>query len=444
VESFADNMQLFTSILAASSLDAQIQGKIAGLIGQYQKAFNSLVTKEQQFGLTQKEGLMAELIAANELAEVSANELETAALAAIEEAKNSSINLGIAVFVTIALLLSLITYLIIRSIIQPVARISEVIARIEVSHDLSLRCDDSTEDELGEIAKHFNRMVQSFQQLIEQVMGSVATINASSQHLSDTAKQTSGGVGKQLNETDMVATAITEMGATIEEIAKTTELAAVKASNTHENAQRGQREVEQTIERIEHLAEQINRSAVVVDELERDSETIGSVLDVIRAIAEQTNLLALNAAIEAARAGEQGRGFAVVADEVRNLAMRTQTSTQEIANIIQTLQTRTRAIVQLMDASQEQGAQSAEQAGVAGALLNEINADVRNIMDMSTQIAAAIEEQSAVAAEVNKNVVVIRDIADESSHAAKANASAADELKAQAQYLQHAVSHFKI
>ncbi|MGL6010491.1 MAG: methyl-accepting chemotaxis protein, partial [Shewanella oncorhynchi] len=198
------------------------------------------------------------------------------------------------------------------------------------------------------------------------------------------------------------------------------------------------------IHKIQSLAEQLNSSAAVVNELERDSETIGSVLDVIRGIAEQTNLLALNAAIEAARAGEQGRGFAVVADEVRNLAMRTQSSTQEIANIIQTLQTRTRSIVQLMESSQKQGVESAEQAASAGALLKLINNDVRNIMDMSTQIAAAIEEQSMVAAEVNKNVVVIRDIAEESSHAADANASASDELKAQAEFLFRAVSNFKI
>lgn len=254
----------------------------------------------------------------------------------------------------------------------------------------------------------------------------------------------SEGVAQQLNETDMVATAITEMGATIDEIAKTTELAALKAGKTHDNAQLGQTEVEQTILKIRQLSEQINSSASVVDELERDSETIGSVLDVIRGIAEQTNLLALNAAIEAARAGEQGRGFAVVADEVRSLAMRTQTSTQEIANIIQTLQSRTRAIVQLMDASQKQGAESAEQAAAAGELLKLINTDVHNIMDMSTQIAAAIEEQSMVAAEVNKNVVVIRDIAEDSSRAADANASASDELKSRAEYLVSAVSHFKI
>lgn len=444
VETFDANIGKFNDKLRSSSLDADTQNKIAELITQYQKDFKSLTNKEQQLGLTEKDGTMARLVAANLQIESSANDLHNLALKAIDDAESSSVNVGIAVFIFIALLLSIITYLIIRSIIAPVERITQIISRIEVSKDLTLRCDASTQDELGEIAQHFNSMVSSFQQLIEQVIESVATINTSCKRVSENAMLASEGVGQQLNETDMVATAITEMGATIDEIAKTTELAALKAGKTHDNAQSGQLEVEQTIHKIQSLAEQLNSSAAVIGELERDSETIGSVLDVIRGIAEQTNLLALNAAIEAARAGEQGRGFAVVADEVRNLAMRTQSSTQEIANIIQTLQTRTRSIVQLMESSQKQGVESAEQAASAGALLKLINTDVRNIMDMSTQIAAAIEEQSMVAAEVNKNVVVIRDIAEESSHAADANASASDELKAQAEFLFRAVSNFKI
>ncbi|MBI1673042.1 methyl-accepting chemotaxis protein [Shewanella sp. DW31] len=444
VETFDTNISKFNDKLHASSIDIDTQRKIEELITQYQKDFKSLINKEQQLGLTENDGTMARVLAANQQTESSTSDLKNLALKAIDDAESSSVNVGITVFIFIALLLSIITYLIIRSIIAPVERITQIISRIEVSKDLTLRCDASTQDELGEIAQHFNSMVSSFQQLIEQVIESVATINTSCKRVSANAMLASEGVGQQLNETDMVATAITEMGATIEEIAKTTELAASKAGQTHDNAQSGQLEVEQTIHKIQSLAEQLNSSAAVVNELERDSETIGSVLDVIRGIAEQTNLLALNAAIEAARAGEQGRGFAVVADEVRNLAMRTQSSTQEIANIIQTLQTRTRSIVQLMESSQKQGVESAEQAASAGALLKLINNDVRNIMDMSTQIAAAIEEQSMVAAEVNKNVVVIRDIAEESSHAADANASASDELKAQAEFLFRAVSNFKI
>ena len=444
VDKFSDNIASFSQSLNTSAVDSSTQSQIQQLLSRYQKDFLALVAKEQVLGLNDNEGTMLKLREAIKQTEANSETMQTLAFDAIHESESRSFNISIAIFIVITVILCFVTYLIIRSIIEPVERITKVISQIEVNKDLTLRCDDSGQDELSRVAVHFNRMVESFQFLIQQVIESVDTMNQSCEELSKNAAIASKGVSKQLSETDMVATAITEMGATIEEIAKNTELAANKASQTHDNAQAGQLGVEHTIGKIQSLARQLNDSATVVGELEKDSATIGSVLDVIRGIAEQTNLLALNAAIEAARAGEQGRGFAVVADEVRSLAMRTQESTEEIAGIIQTLQSRTRSIVQLMEASQKQGTESAEQASNAGTLLQQINADVTNIMDMSTQIAAAIEEQSMVAAEVNKNVVVIRDIAEESAHAADENAAASDEVKSRAVFLQSAVSKFKI
>ena len=444
IEKFDGNINKFQQILSSSVLDSSAKSQISSLMSSYQKDFATLVRKEQSLGLTENDGQMAALRDAIETAEADSNTLKEQALAAIHDAEESAFTLGITIFILIAIILCGFTFFIIRSIMDPVDRITKAISNIEKNKDLTIRCDATAEDELGLIAKHFNSMVESFQRLIEEVNESVQIMNHSCGELSMNAAKASEGVSQQLNETDMVATAITEMGATIDEIAKNTELAADRASNTHDNAQKGQLGVEQTIEKIQSLAEQLNGSAQVVSDLEKDSETIGSVLDVIRGIAEQTNLLALNAAIEAARAGEQGRGFAVVADEVRSLAMRTQESTEEIAGIIQTLQARTRSIVQLMEATQKQGGESAEQAASAGTLLQQINLDVTNIMDMSTQIAAAIEEQSMVASEVNKNVVIIRDIAQDSATAADENARASDEVKSRAESLQQAVSLFKI
>ncbi|MBE7216781.1 methyl-accepting chemotaxis protein [Shewanella benthica] len=444
IEKFDGNINKFQQFLSVSSLDSSAKKQISSLMSSYQKDFATLVSKEQSLGLTKDDGQMAALRDAITAAEADSNTLKKQALVAIHDAEESAFTLGITIFILIAIILCSFTFFIIRSIMDPVDRITKAISNIEKNKDLTIRCDATAEDELGQIAKHFNSMVESFQCLIEEVNDSVQIMNHSCGELSTNAAKASEGVSQQLNETDMVATAITEMGATIDEIAKNTELAADKASNTHDNAQKGQLGVEQTIEKIQSLAEQLNSSAQVVSDLEKDSETIGSVLDVIRGIADQTNLLALNAAIEAARAGEQGRGFAVVADEVRSLAMRTQESTEEIASIIQTLQARTRSIVQLMEATQKQGGESAEQAASAGTLLQQINLDVTNIMDMSTQIAAAIEEQSMVAAEVNKNVVIIRDIAQDSATAADENARASDEVKSRAESLQQAVSLFKI
>ncbi|TVK92257.1 chemotaxis protein [Shewanella algae] len=441
---FDSNIERFNEALSASLLDYSVRNNIEQLMSKYQQSFKSLVAKEQQLGLDESKGMMGQLREAIFATESSSTKLRELAIAKVENEQQNSFMLGLALFGLIALVLVISTVVIIRSIMGPVERITGIISRIEQQKDLSLRCDVGSNDELGMIGRHFNSMVESFQKLIEQVIESVDAMRQSCEELSRNAISASEGVSKQLNETDMVAAAITEMGATIDEIAKNTELAAGKAEQTHHNAQEGQIGVEDTISKIQSLAQQLDDSANVVAELEKDSQTIGSVLDVIRGIAEQTNLLALNAAIEAARAGEQGRGFAVVADEVRSLAMRTQESTEEIASIIQTLQSRTHSIVDIMEQSQKQGGESAQQAASAGTLLAQINADVTNIMDMSTQIAAAIEEQSMVAAEVNKNVVVIRDIAEESAQAAEENATASDEVRHRADYLHQAVSQFKI
>jgi methyl-accepting chemotaxis protein len=306
-----------------------------------------------------------------------------------------------------------------------------------------MRVDVSGKDEMTALATDFNSMLGDFQDLIKTVNQALEMLDVATDELAKSTSDTSSGMQLQQNETDMVATAVTEMGATINEIAGNTETTAAKAEAMNRNAQTGRSEVQQTVDRITSLSARLQDATAVVAELEKDSKTIGSVLDVIRAIAEQTNLLALNAAIEAARAGDQGRGFAVVADEVRSLAMRTQESTRQIETIVNGLQGRTNDIVQVMQGCRQQGSESAEQAGIAMTLLSEITADVTNIMDMTTQIAAAIEQQSHVAAEVNKNVVKIRDLSDETFGYAKHNATISEEVAQQAARLRQTVERFQ-
>ena len=444
LDRFDKNIDLFKSQLSASTLDYQVKKQLNSLVDAYQTSFGLLTSKEKEFGLSAYDGDMLKLREAIKKTDIDLTTLQQQTHEEISEAENNALILGASIFILITFILCVFAYMILRSIVVPINDINKVISEVEKNKDLTLRCDETRNDELARIAKHFNAMVVSFQTLIEQVNESVDAMNISCEELTQNAVVASEGVSRQLSETDMVATAITEMGATIEEIASNTEQAALKANETNDHAQQGLVSVEQTIEKIQTLASQLSDSSAVVGDLERDSETIGSVLDVIRGIAEQTNLLALNAAIEAARAGEQGRGFAVVADEVRSLAMRTQESTEEISKIITTLQSRTHSIVQLMDASQQQGSDSVEQAAGAGDLLQSITQDVQTISDMSTQIATAIEEQSMVAAEVNKNVVIIRDIADETANATEENSAATQDVRQRAETLHEAVSLFKV
>jgi len=292
-------------------------------------------------------------------------------------------------FITLMIGISL-SYYISRGVMSGVNNVQKEMLNIATNKDLTLTIDESSKDELSQIAKAINSMLGSFSHLISQVNNSVGSVNQTTNTLLNNITQTNAGIDAQLQETDLVATAVTEMVATIEEISENTNDAASKAEQTSDNSLQGQQGIEQTISTINRLSIQLEESENVVKALASDSDTIGNVLDVIRGIAEQTNLLALNAAIEAARAGEQGRGFAVVADEVRTLASRTQESTKEIEQIITSLQSRTLNAVDLMKSCRQQGTESVEQAEESGRLLTEINNDIGEILNMNTSIATAI------------------------------------------------------
>jgi methyl-accepting chemotaxis protein len=235
-----------------------------------------------------------------------------------------------------------------------------------------------------------------------------------------------------------------QMTATVQEVASHAARAAESARQADEEAQDGKRIMQQTLNAMDTLANEVENAAGVIHSLEKESEEIGSVLDVIRGIAEQTNLLALNAAIEAARAGEQGRGFAVVADEVRTLASRTQASTQEIQNMIERLQAGANNAVKAMEAGQTQARKGVEQASLAGASLETITQSVTTISDMNMQIASAAEEQSSVADEINRNIATISQSADNTAHGSQQTAIAGDELARLAAELRELVGHFKV
>ena len=279
--------------------------------------------------------------------------------------------------------------------------------------DLTKRLPENAIGELGELASCTNIFVEKLQNEITLVGQTVEHLAATSAQLKDTTESTYEVMGKQQAETDQVATAIDEMSATINEVARNAVNAADSANQADQQAHDGSRVVHETITVISNLAAEIERAATVINQLESHTTTISQVSSVISDIAEQTNLLALNAAIEAARAGEQGRGFAVVADEVRALAKRTQDSTTEIQSTIEQLQTSAKQAVDVMQSSQQKANVSVEQAQTAGNALEIITTEVSNINNMNTQIASAAEEQGAVSEEINRSVVNIRQVSDQ-------------------------------
>lgn len=309
--------------------------------------------------------------------------------------------------------------------------------------DLTQRMEVRGRDELAQLSKSFNRFMVKIHEIVVQVTDATEHLAQSSENVSTIVADTRQGIQEQRLGTDQVATAMNEMTATVQQVAEHAGNAASKASEADERAQSGKRVVHQTIGSIEQLANEVDRAAQVINGLERDSESIGTVLDVIQGIAEQTNLLALNAAIEAARAGEQGRGFAVVADEVRNLASRTHESTKEIQIIIERLQSGAQDAVQVMSIGSEKAKQSVAQAADAGSALDEITAAVGTIVNMNGEIAQASQQQGQVAEDINQNVIKIAGSADESFQGTEDLATNSHDLARLATGLKGMVGRFK-
>ena len=328
-----------------------------------------------------------------------------------------------------------------RPLKQMVAMLNDI---AQGEGDLTRRLTSNRADELGAIATGFNTFLIKLQGMITQVVSSVQKVSDSSEHTADIAIRTNQGVHKQMVEIDQVATAVHEMTATAQDVARNATQAAQAASHADQAASQGMRIVRDTSLSIGALAEEIGKAVSVVQTLAKDSENINAILTAIRGIAEQTNLLALNAAIEAARAGEQGRGFAVVADEVRNLAQKTQKATEEIQAMIQQLQQGTRDVVRVMEDSQNRTDESVQHAAQAAEALETITQAVSVINDMNTQIASAAEEQSAVAEDINRNVINIGQVANEVAGGADESSAASADLTKLAEQQRRLINQFKV
>ena len=444
LDKFNDGVDTLSSNIRMSDIDPATQSTLQSYLSDYKKKFRTLVDAETEKGLDAQSGVRAEL-------EKSVNDLKSAMATmsnqindAIVSAQTKTQIAGFVLFAGLTIVVLASTYVTSTKVLTPIKEISSSISLVREENDLTTDLTFDGSDEVSAMGRQFNDLIKEFRELINKVISAVQALDSATNSLVNNSRHNQDSLDLQLKETESVAAAVTEMGATIKEIVSNTEDAAAKALSSNDNAEQGYTQVNLTIDSIKQLSDNLAIAVQDVTELAEESKNVGSVLDVIRGIAEQTNLLALNAAIEAARAGEHGRGFAVVADEVRTLAMRTQESTKEIENIISSLQGRIGSIVNVIDQCQEQGNNSTQRAAEAGDKLNSITADVKVIMDMNTQIATAIEQQSKAAEEVNQNVVAIRDVADNSFQRAKDNAKSSTQISDQAQILRSFIEKYKV
>ncbi|WAC45443.1 methyl-accepting chemotaxis protein [Pseudomonas sp. SL4(2022)] len=317
-----------------------------------------------------------------------------------------------AIGIGVALLFLGLVVLLAGGLVRPIRQVTAALVEIGGGGgDLTRRLDESREDELGDLARGFNRFIGGQRSLISDVLATSERLRASVSQVAQVVDNTAGRSSQQQEMTDMVATAVHEMGLTVQEIARNASSAAHASQAAREEAQQARKVVGESINHIESMSADIGGAAAAVGELAEQVASIDQVLAVIRGISEQTNLLALNAAIEAARAGEMGRGFAVVADEVRTLASRTQSSTDEIQQMIQRLKQGAETAVSSMHAGQSATGTGVEASQRTGQSLSAITDQVERISDMNTQVAAATEEQSSVTEEINRNVQGIADLA---------------------------------
>ncbi|WP_289117524.1 methyl-accepting chemotaxis protein [uncultured Idiomarina sp.] len=378
------------------------------------------------------------------------DELQTAVRGIAEDSRNSAadsistsswIN-SIITVISIALAV-LISWLTVRSISRPLSRVNHML-NIMAEGNLTERVDYDAQDEFGELATNTNKLTGNLRKLIEGIANRATQLATAAEQSSNVSDETTNAIDEQRRQIEQVATATQEMNNTASEMAEGADQALREIQHSDDEAKRVREISDKNRSTIEQLAHEIQGASQVIDQLSENSSNIGGILDVIRGIADQTNLLALNAAIEAARAGEQGRGFAVVADEVRTLASRTQESTEEIQDMIENLQNDSKRAVEVMNRGREQAELSVQQSDEAAQALQSITESVHQASDSSNHIANAAQEQSRTAHDISERLESIVSIAEQTASGSKQTAQASNEVAKLADELQDSIKSFRV
>ena len=439
---FEQNYTKFTNAL--DEYEPYTIEEMTDKISRYREDFKSLVDNEMTLGLDESSGLLAELRATVHSTEESFDTLTEFVNSEITKT-TTLVYINLTVIITVIFsLLSGLMIIISRAIYRPVQSITEKIHIIADDLDLTKLVNHISHDEVGALSRSFDALISSLRDTVNQVKDGSIQVAQASEEMSCITKEVGDASEQQQQEIEQAVTAINEMTATIQSIAENADTAASAVNDVTIEIGRGKTVTDDARVEIERLNNEVEGAAQAIEELQKNSESIGDILSTISAIAEQTNLLALNAAIEAARAGEQGRGFAVVADEVRTLASRTQESTESIRENINQFQKGTADVVETVTRSRERAKSGIEKVSQSSKILDSIYDNISNINDMNTQVATAAKEQGFASEEINRNVVRINELAHVCHEQANQAAQASGELAKLGSELQGTVQRFKV
>lgn len=440
---FDQEVEKFTSLTPVYMSAAESEA-INGSVGNYANQFKSLVDAEKTIGLDPDSGALGELRATVHSAEKLFKGLKATLNTMIAEATANNSQFLIASIALIGLVIGFSALGVAFSIFKPLENFVKEITDVIKHKDLSVRLSVHGQGEIGEVALAFNSLLEALHEMIGRINDASMTVASSAEEMSMVTQEVKHSSDTQTSEVQHAAVAVNEMSATAHEIARNASSAADSVSEVDMQLKEGVEVSQEARQEIEALTHEVQDAANAIKELERNSENIGQVLDAIQNVAEQTNLLALNAAIEAARAGEQGRGFAVVADEVRTLAQRTQESTETIRKTITEFQQGTNQVVATVSNSNQRAESGIAKVTRSSEILTDISTMVSQINDMNIQIAAAAEEQSATAEEISSNVTRVSDLSKATKAQTEQTSEASGELAQLGTSLRDMVSAFKL